>query len=129
MEIQVTTQDVELPDNGAAQMARRVSRRLARLRDQIARLHLTLKDASGAQGGRDKVCMLRAELVNGGEVIVIDRSRRMLRAFLRCLRRARTVIAREASRRKLERRRLGRRLAAHRSSPQVPAAYAMIKPV
>jgi hypothetical protein len=66
---------------------------------------VTLKDINGPRGGRDKVCMLRAELADGGQIVVIDRSSKMRHAIFGCLRRSKSLIAREVKRRRMQHRR------------------------
>jgi len=105
MEVLLNAHGVALPPNSRSVLARRINVALARLAQGVPRLHVNLKDVNGPRGGRDKVCVLRAELVSGGQVVVVDRSAKMRRAINRCLRRARVVIARESR----KRRRLARR--------------------
>lgn len=101
MEIRVDARNVELPSNAGVRLRARVQRVLARLTAGVTRVHLTLKDVDGPRNGRGKVCMLRAELSGGGQVVVVDRSVRLGRAFVRCLRRSRRIISREIKRRRV----------------------------
>ena len=105
MQVSLHAQGVALPRNSRRALVRRISLVLERFAHGVARLHVSLKDVNGPRGGRDKVCILRAELASGGAVVVIDRSEKMRRAITRCLRRARLVITRESR----KRRRLARR--------------------
>jgi hypothetical protein len=110
MDIRLETQDVALPPRAGQALNSRVAETFARLSSGIARLHLTLKDINGPRGGRGKVCVLRAELAGGGHVVVTDRSARLGRAIVRCMRRGRARIAMELRRRRLQPRRTARRI-------------------
>lgn len=105
MNIRLETHHVVLPSNSGANLAARVGRVFSRLASGISNLHVTLKDINGPRGGRDKVCMLRAELAGGGQIVVIDRSSKMRRAIVSCLRRSRSLIAKEVKRRRSRSRR------------------------
>ena len=100
MNIQLRTRDVQMPRNSEIDLARRVSGLFERFSDHIARLHGTLKDVNGPRGGRDKLCILRAELADGGEVVVRDRSSDMGRAISRGARRLKQCVSRESQRRR-----------------------------
>lgn len=100
MEIHVNSHRVALPAHASADIARRVRFVFDRLAPSVARLHITLKDVNGPKGGRDKVCVVRAELAGGGQVVVQDRSARMRRALGRGLRRAKSIITEQVRRRR-----------------------------
>ena len=100
MEIQLRTQEIEIPRNGVRDLSRRLARRFSGVTFRISRLHVTLKDINGPRGGRDKECILRAELAGGGEVLVRDRSNHLRRAIDRCARRLKHAVGRETRRRK-----------------------------
>jgi hypothetical protein len=107
MEVKVQTHKIELPGKSRTELAERIRDSFSRLSSRVARLHVTLKDINGPRGGRDKVCVLRAELRDGGEVMVVDRSSRLRSALMRSMRRARGLIDREVQRRQaLARKRL-----------------------
>jgi hypothetical protein len=108
MEIRLQTQHVVLPRRALARIGTRVRDALERLTGRVARLQVTLKDINGPRGGRDKVCILRAELVDGGQVVVVDRAPNLRRAIARCLQRSKRVIDREVKRRHRARRRSDR---------------------
>ena len=101
MDVQLRTQEIELPRNGFRELSRRLARKFSGMSFRIARLHVTLKDVNGPRGGRDKVCILRAELTEGGEILVRDRSSHLRRAIDRCARRMKHALGREARRRKV----------------------------
>lgn len=105
MNVQLETHHVVLPNNAGASLTARVARVFSRLASGISNLHVTLKDINGPRGGRDKVCMLRAELADGGQIVVIDRSSKMRRAIVGCLRRSKSLIAKEVKRRRMQSRR------------------------
>lgn len=100
MEISVDSQRVTLPRRGTSALRQRIGQGFARVASGVKRLHITLKDINGPRGGRDKVCVLRAELADGGEVIVVDRSEKLRRALFRSLRRGRRLVRREVQRRR-----------------------------
>ncbi|MEQ8858506.1 MAG: hypothetical protein RIC56_07660 [Pseudomonadales bacterium] len=112
MDIRIDTHHVELSGTGPATIAQRASRILGRFRDGIARTGLTLRRERGSRGGESNVCVLRVDLAAGGQIVVVDRSRSLKRAIVRCLRRGRSVLARELKRRRgVQRRRLATRTA------------------
>ena len=98
MNVNVQAQHVTLPSNAGASLAERARIVLARFRDGIARLDLTLKDVNGPRGGKDKVCMIRAEMTDGRQIIVIDRNTHLRRAIGRSLQRAKAMIANHLAR-------------------------------
>lgn len=100
MEIRVDTQRVNLPRRGVSALRRRIGRAFERVASGVTHLHVTLRDINGPRGGRDKVCVLRAELADGGEVMVVDRSETLRRALFRSLRRGRQLVRREVERRR-----------------------------
>jgi hypothetical protein len=104
MEIRVDIRNVTVPPRSATTLRARLGRLFARLGRRVARLHVTLKDENGPRGGRDKVCVLRAELVDGRQVVVVDRSERLGRAIVGSVRRARVLIQRGLQRRLARRR-------------------------
>jgi ribosome-associated translation inhibitor RaiA len=101
MEVRVETHHVSLPRNNRASLAARIGRVFARFSDHVTQLRVTLKDVNGPKGGRDKVCVLSADLQGGGQVVVVDRADKMRSAIFGCLRRARSVVSRELRRRRL----------------------------
>ena len=100
MDIQLRTQEIEIPRNGVRDLSRRLAYRFSGVAFRISRLHVSLKDLNGPRGGLDKECVLRAELIEGGEILVRDRSRHLRRAIDRCARRLKHALGRETRRRK-----------------------------
>lgn len=100
MNIQIETQDVSLPANSLPKLRKQIARSMNNVSEQINRLHLTMRDVNGAKGGYDKVCTVRATLVDGGELLVMDRSNRLPRALFRGLRRIKRSIRRDLKRRR-----------------------------
>lgn len=105
MEILVHSHNVVLPPHASADIATRIRFMFGRLAANVSRLHITLKDVNGPRGGRDKVCVIRAELAGGGQVVVQDRNTRMRRAIGRGLRRAKGMVSETVRRRRARRRR------------------------
>ena len=106
MEIQIETQNVEIPPHSNKRLNSLIRQAMDQAGLQIARLHLSLRDVNGSKGGRDKVCTVRAKLVTGGEVVVVDRGTKMRESLFRALRRSRSVIRRELVRRRQRARKL-----------------------
>ncbi len=100
MEIHIETQDVEIPPHSNKHLKGLVRGTMEKAGLQIAQLHLSLRDVNGKKGGRDKLCTVRATLIPGGEIVVVDRSNTMREGLLRALRRSRSVIRRELIRRR-----------------------------
>jgi hypothetical protein len=105
MDIQIETQNVEIPPNSSRILRKRVRKAMDHAGLQISRLHLTLRDSNGRKGGRDKICTVRATLATGGEIVVVDRSHKLREGLFRALRRSRGVIRRELIRRRQKARR------------------------
>ena len=104
MEILVRSHNVVLPPHGSADLATRIRFMFGRMAANVSRLHIALKDVNGPRGGRDKVCVIRAELSGGGQVVVQHRDSRLRRAIGRSLRRARDMVSEEMRRRREKRR-------------------------
>ena len=117
MKIQIETQDIVIPTHSLPTLRKRVLRAMAQVSEHVNCLHLSLRDINGAKGGRDKVCTVRATLMQGGEVLVVDRSARLPKAIFRGLRRSKHLIRRELKRR----RQLPRGRLANRRLIQQPA--------
>lgn len=100
MDIQIETQNVEMPPHSSKRLNSLIRGAMDQAGLQISRLHLSLRNVSGNKGGRDKICTVRATLVTGGEVVVVDRSTKMRESLFRALRRSRSVIRRELVRRR-----------------------------
>lgn len=100
MDIHIETQNVEIPPHSSKRLNGLVRQAMDQAGLQIARLHLSLRDVNGNKGGRDKVCTVRATLLAGGEVVVVDRGTKMRESLFRALRRSRTVIRQELVRRR-----------------------------
>ena len=98
MNVNVQAHHVTLPSNAGARLAERARIVLARFRDGITRLDMTLKDVNGPRGGKDKVCVVRAEMADGRQIIVIDRNTHLRRAIGRSLQRAKAMIANHIAR-------------------------------
>ena len=103
MEIQSDTHEVSIPEHASAGVVARAGRVFSRLKAPITRLQVTLKALNGTRSGRDKMCVVRAELADGRQVWVIDRSTKMRRAVTDCLRRAKVLITQEIERRRTNR--------------------------
>ena len=102
MNVNVQAKHVSMPRNAGTDLATRVQLVLARFSDRIARLEMTLKDINGPRGGKDKVCVVRAQLVDGRQVVVIDRNTSLRRAIGRALHRTQALIAGRLQRRRAQ---------------------------
>jgi hypothetical protein len=98
MQVELETHGVVIPRNEGQALVTRLNDSFARVRNRIARMHMSLKDDNGPRGGRDKICLLRAVLTNGREIVVRDRSSNLARAIGRSIRRGRALIAHELKR-------------------------------
>ena len=114
MDIRLQTQHVTLPRRALSRIRSRFRHGLERVAERVARLQVTLKDINGPRGGKDKECVVRAELVDGRYIVVIDRNVSMRRSIGNALRRAKLLIANEMRRRKD---RVRSRLRRHKESP------------
>ena len=115
MDIQIETQNVEIPPHDTTRLRNRVRKAMDRTGLQIARLHLSMRNVTGKNGRSEKVCTVRAKLATGGEVVVIDRGAKMRESLFRALRRSRGLIRRELTRRRQRARK--RAFSAHTLSP------------
>jgi putative sigma-54 modulation protein len=100
MNVNVQAHHVALPSHAARDLAQRAGAVLERFSSGIARIEMTLKDINGPRGGKDKECVVRAELVDGRYIVVIDRNASMRRSIGNALRRAKLLIASEMRRRR-----------------------------
>lgn len=106
MDIQIETQNVEIPPHSSKRLNGLVRQAMDQAGLEIARLHLSLRDVNGPKGGRDKVCTVRAKLIAGGEIVVVDRGTKIRESLFRALRRSRSVIRRELVRRRQRERKM-----------------------
>ena len=106
MDIHIETQNVEIPPHSSKRLNGLIRQAMDKAGLQVARLHLSLRDVNGEKGGRDKVCTVRAKLIAGGEVVVVDRGTKMRDSLFRALRRSKTVIRQELVRRRQRARRV-----------------------
>lgn len=105
MEVQIETQNVEIPPNNSSGLVERIAKSMSHVAAHVMRLHLSLRDVNGAKGGKDKICTIRASLQSGGEVVVVERGESVRKALFNALRRIRLVISREMRRRRQKARR------------------------
>lgn len=110
MNVQIQSQHVAIPRNAGTELATRARLALARFNDSIVRLEMTLKDINGPRGGKDKVCVVRAQLIDGRQLVVIDRNTSLRRAIGRALHRTKALIAGQLQRRRRAKLRTRRRL-------------------
>jgi hypothetical protein len=106
MEIRLDVRNVDFPRRTTSSLGERFGRLFARVADRITRLHVTLKAEHGRSGDRHKVCIVRVELRDGRQFVVVDRSRLLGKAILRSVRRCRGLILRGLGRRRARRGRL-----------------------
>jgi len=93
MDVTLDTRNVAVPATFRSRLTRRVAGFFTRFDHSVRRLHVTLKDVNGPKGGIDKVCQLNIELTDGDQIIVKERSNRLVKALGLCVRRARGLIA------------------------------------
>ena len=103
MNVTVETQHVTIPRHADRSIVERARTVFSRLNTRISHLSVTLKDINGPRGGEDKVCIVRARLTDGGEVLVEDRSSRLRNAVGGAFKRARMLINKEIKRRQQRR--------------------------
>jgi hypothetical protein len=103
MNVTVETHHVSLPRHADRSIAERAQTVFSRLASRITHLTVTLKDAKGPRDGEDKICILRAQLADGGQILVVDRSTRLRNALGGCLKRAKLLISKEIKRRQQRR--------------------------
>lgn len=108
MNVNVQTHHVVLPRHASRDLAHRARTVLERFSSGIARVEMTLKDINGPRGGKDKECVVRAELVDGRTLVVVDRNASMRHSIGNALRRVKLRVANELRRRK-DRMRAGKR--------------------
>jgi hypothetical protein len=59
VEVQIETQNVDLPRHAGAKLRQRVRKAMSHVGQHVSRMQLTLRDVNGAKGGCDKVCTIR----------------------------------------------------------------------
>ncbi len=128
MNVNVQAHHVALPPHAGSSLAARAKAFMARLQKGVARLDMTLKDINGPRGGRDKVCMIRAELADGGQVVVIDRDSSLRRAIGRALTRTRRLVSAELQKRQARRRERQRIKATRNGWPTAPGGPGPVIP-
>lgn len=103
MNVTVETQHVALPPHGEESIAERAQTVFSRHSSRISYLIVTLKDINGPRGGEDKICIVRAQLADGGQVLVVDRNTRLRNAVSGCFKRAKLLVCKEIKRRQRHR--------------------------
>lgn len=78
-------------------LTRRINRTLGVLTCQVTGIRLRMRDAALGAGNEDKLCVIRAALTNGREIVVVARDKDYRRAIRRCLHRGRMAIERETA--------------------------------
>lgn len=103
MNVTVETQHVSLPRHADRSIVERAQSVFSRLAFRITHLTITLKDINGPRGGKDKICVVRAQLIDGGEILVVDRSTRLRHAVTGGFKRAKLLVSKEIKRRQQRR--------------------------
>ncbi len=104
MNVTVETSRVFLPRKTRGTLQTVVGRAFSQLNRRVKRVRMTLERVPGAHRDRQKVCMISAELADGGQVVVVDRRDKLRRAMIQCLRRSKALVAYEVRRRQLRKR-------------------------
>ena len=105
MQVNVQTQHVILPPGANEAISRRAERAFRRLNEQIATIDITLRTDKAERPRRSGICQLKIDLVQGGQVLVIERRNRLRSALGAALKNGRRLLAREYRRRRWNRRR------------------------
>jgi hypothetical protein len=103
MNVTFETHHLSLPRHGNQSIAKRAQAVFSRLSTRISHLNVTLKDVNGPRGGKDKICIVRAQLADGGQILVVDRSTRLRNAVGGCFKRAKLLVSKEVKRRQRQR--------------------------
>ena len=105
MRVQLETQNVTIPQHARGNLSTRVERAMSHMRQKIVSLHLSLRDVNGAKGGRDKQCTVRAQLVDGGEIVVVSRDHGVRKGMFTALRKCKKLVGSELKKRRQQSRR------------------------
>lgn len=111
MDVTLDTRNVTVPATFKNRLSRRVAGFFTRFDHSVRKLHVTLKDVNGPRGGIDKVCQLNIELTDGNQIIVQERSNRLVKAMGLCIRRARSLVAGQLRKKRPRRVSMKRRIA------------------
>lgn len=98
MELELRAQQVDLVEALRANVQRRLRFKLGRHADRIRRLTLRLSEQTGAKGGAAKQCVLAADLVPSGEVIVTETHADLYSAISGAVENLRSVLRRKLDR-------------------------------
>ena len=121
MNVTVETQHVYLPRHADESIVNRAQKVFSRMASRISHLTVTLKDVNGPRGGQVKVCVLKAQLIDGGQVLVVDRSAKLRNAVSSCFKRSKLLISKELKRRNRHRPRIRQFVPAPASGQPEPA--------
>ncbi len=104
MNLTLETHQLSLPRKTRGAVSVLVNRVFRKLGNRVARIRMTLRRDTGSRPGNDRVCMISAELSDGGTVVVVDRGDSMRGAILSGLRRSKQRVVSELRRRGQKRR-------------------------
>ena len=100
MKVNVQTHHVTLPPGAGEAIVERAHKVFKRLHTQIATLDVTLSRDFGDSGRKSGVCQLKVELLQGGQVMVVERRRRVRTAFNAAMKRGKHTVVRGLRRRR-----------------------------
>ena len=87
MQISIETGNTQLPNNSRASLEQRILKKLGRLADRVLFLRVSMNTTSQKKGRKCSECKFSAQLATGGQIIVVQHSRNMARAFFKGIRR------------------------------------------
>jgi ribosome-associated translation inhibitor RaiA len=117
MKVNVQTHQVSLPPGANEAISQRVGKVFRRLHTHVAHIDITLRWDCGDSGRKSGVCQLKVDLLHGGQVLVIERRRRLRSALHAAMKRGKHGVVRALRRRRSQRRR------------SLPAAPRMMEPI
>ncbi len=100
MQVKIETQKIALPPNARGNLTTRVARTMSRVSDCVRRLQIQLKETNSKKGAKVKICTIKAQLVSGDEVIVVDKSSNAASALFGAIRRCRKLIPKKMHKRR-----------------------------
>ena len=103
MRVTLDTRDVTVPPTFKHRLTLRVAGMLSRFARSVRKLHVSLRDINGPRGGNDKVCQITIALEGGDQIIVKEKSHRLVKAMRLAVRKAKVLLA-DRNRRRRSRR-------------------------
>ena len=106
MDVTLETNQANIPSRFRDRLTKRVLDRFQRLHSVIRKVRISLKVQPGEAGGKDRVFRMQLVLVNGGQIMITEKSSHFAQAIRGGIRKARRLLTNELSKQRRHNRQL-----------------------